>query len=82
MGRKKIIKIPKSVKIKCPKCGKNNLIAMPKNNIYFFECRKCKHKAETPQSQCCILCAYGNSPCYPELMRTAQRKGLEVRHIK
>jgi len=79
MGRKKIIKIPKSVKIKCPKCGKNNMITMPKNNIYFFECRKCKNKAETPQSQCCILCAYGNSPCYPELMRMAQRKGLEVR---
>ncbi|MEM2956483.1 MAG: GDCCVxC domain-containing (seleno)protein [Candidatus Pacearchaeota archaeon] len=82
MGRKRIIKIPKSVKIKCPHCGKKNLIKMPKENIYFFECKKCKNKIETPQSQCCILCAYSNSRCYNELIRTAQRNELEVRQIK
>ena len=56
------------------------LMDMPKENIYFFECKKCKNKAETPQSQCCILCAYSNSPCAPHLKREALRRGLEIRH--
>jgi len=82
MGRKKIIKIPKAVKITCPNCGKKTMMSMPKENIYFFSCKKCKQKATVPQSQCCILCAYGNSRCYPELLRLARRKKLEVRNIK
>jgi len=82
MGKKRIIHIPKSAKIKCPNCGKNTLIKMAKENIYFFECKKCKNKAETPQSQCCVLCAYGNTPCMPHLLREALRRGLEVRYQK
>jgi len=81
MGKKRVLKIPKSVKVKCPKCGKNTLMEMPKENIYFFECKKCKNKAYTPQSQCCVLCAYGNSPCAPHLQREAIRRKLEVKWL-
>jgi hypothetical protein len=81
MGKKKIQKIPKSIKIKCPNCGKNNLIAMPKECIYFLDCKKCKKKIETPQMQCCIVCTYSKSQCVPNLLREAHRKNLEVRYL-
>jgi len=83
MGRKKTtIRIPKNAKIKCPNCGKNTLIKMPKEALFHFKCKKCKKEIEVPQSQCCMLCAYGNTPCMPELLRTAQRKGLEIKYSK
>jgi hypothetical protein len=80
MGRKKrFLGVPKSVKIKCPNCGKNNMIEMPKECIYFFDCRKCKKRMETPQMQCCIICAYSKLQCIPNLLREAHRKNLEVK---
>jgi Zn ribbon nucleic-acid-binding protein len=82
MGRKqKIQKIPKSVKIKCPNCGKNNQIEMSKECIYFLDCKKCKHKMETPKMKCCIVCSYSNTQCVPNLLREASRRNLEVRYL-
>ena len=81
MAKKRIQKIPSSVKIKCPHCGKKNMIAMPKENIYFFDCKKCKKKLETPPMKCCIVCAYSASQCLPNLLREAHRKHLEIRYL-
>jgi len=82
MGRKKIIRIPKSAVIKCPNCGKNSRVEMPSSCLFHFKCKKCKHDAGIPQSQCCILCAYGNTECALSLTRKALRKGLEVKRGK
>jgi len=81
MGRKKILKIPNSAKLKCPHCGKISRIKMEKECIYSFKCKKCKKELEVPESRCCILCAYSDTQCYPNLLREAQRKNLEVRNF-
>jgi peptide subunit release factor 1 (eRF1) len=83
MGRKKkFLSVAKSVKIKCPHCGKNTLIEMPKECIYFLDCKKCKNKIETPKMKCCIVCSYSNTACVPNLLREASRKSLEVRYLQ
>ena len=70
MPRKKKLKIPKSVMIKCPKCGKRSRAQIPEGScLYFYKCKKCKHKLEIPASQCCIICAYSKKECPPVLMR-------------
>ena len=81
MGRKRVVRIPKSAVIKCPKCGKNSRLKMPDESLYYFECKKCKNKLDVPQSQCCMLCAYGNTECAPVLKRQASSKNLEIRKL-
>jgi len=79
MGRKRVIKIPNSVKIHCPHCGKNNQIIFSKESIFKMECRKCKKLIETPIMRCCLICAYSKKKCYGEMMMEAKTKGLEVK---
>jgi len=70
MGRKRKLKIPKSAMIKCPSCGKRSRIKISENeSVYFYECKKCKNKLNTPASQCCIICAYTDKKCPPALRR-------------
>ncbi len=79
MGRKRIIKIPKSVKIKCPECGKNNSVKFAKEGVFKLECRGCGKMIETPIMQCCLICAFSGKKCYSQLMLEAKQKNLEVR---
>lgn len=70
MGRKKKLKIPKSAMIKCPKCSKRSRVKIPESScLYFYECKKCGYKLETPTAQCCIICGYTDKECPPVLMR-------------
>lgn len=81
MSRKKVVKIPKTATIKCPHCGKGNRVPVSENeNIYFLECKKCRQRIETPQSKCCLVCAFSKKKCPASLMREALMKGLEIRH--
>jgi Zn ribbon nucleic-acid-binding protein len=81
MAKKRIAKIPKTATIKCPLCGKGNRLAVSANdNVYFHECRKCKQRIETPQSKCCLVCAFSKTKCPASLLREAQMKGLEIRY--
>jgi len=78
MVKRKFI-IPKTVTLKCPFCEKKSRIAMPKESFYAFECKKCKKKLEVPQSRCCLICAYSDKKCTPQLIREAMVKGLELK---
>lgn len=70
MPRKKKIKIPKSSIVTCPKCSKRSRVKIPEDNcLFYYECKKCKHKLEVPASQCCIICAYSNKECAPVIKR-------------
>jgi len=81
MGRKKVIRIPKTATIKCPLCGARSRIRVEHDKqIYFFECKKCKQRIETPQMRCCIICAFSNKKCVPSLTAEARQKGLEIRN--
>ena len=82
MGKKRVVKIPNSVKIHCPHCGKNNQIPFNQESVFKLECRnnKCKKLIETPIMRCCLICAYSGKKCYTETIIEAKRKGLEVRY--
>ena len=81
MSRKKVMLIPKIATIKCPFCGKGTRVDVsPEKNIYFLDCDKCKNRMETPQSKCCLVCAFSKKRCPASLMREAQMKGLELRY--
>ncbi len=72
MPRKRKLKIPKSAMVKCPKCSKRSRVKVLENDcLYSHECKnkKCSHKFETPTAQCCIICAYSNKQCGPQLKR-------------
>ena len=81
MGRKRVIKIPKSVTIKCPKCSANSRLTVDKDRSpQFFECKKCKVMINTPVSKCCIICSYSNKKCPPSLTLEAYSKKLMIKN--
>jgi len=81
MAKKRIVKIPKTATIKCPFCGKGTRMDVSSDkNVYFLDCGKCKQRIETPQSKCCLVCAFSKKRCPASLMREAQMKELEIRY--
>lgn len=81
MERKKIIKIPKSVIIKCPKCNSNSRLKVDGDRSpQFFECKKCKEIINTPVSKCCIICSYSNKKCPSSLFMEAFSKKLKIKN--
>jgi len=81
-GKKRVARIPNSVKIHCPHCGKNNQIPFSKDSVFKMECKnsKCKQQITTPIMHCCLICAYAKGKkCYTQLMLDVKRKGLEVK---
>jgi Zn ribbon nucleic-acid-binding protein len=81
MGRKKkFVKIPKRVSVKCPNCETmNGLKVVPGESIQQFECKNCKQITRNPITQCCIICAFTDRKCPVNLKIEAHTKGLEVR---
>ena len=79
MSRRRVIKIPKTARIKCPHCSKVNSIKIPEECVYFLDCKKCKKKIETPLAQCCVICAYSTTQCLPSAKREAFSKNLTIR---
>ena len=78
--KKSHIKIPKTVLIKCPFCGKRNRIKTSiERQIYFIECKGCKKKIQTPITRCCLICAFSNKKCPSSLIREAKTKNLKIK---
>ena len=72
MGRKRVLKLPKTAKFKCIKCEKTSRIKVPgpeDSCLYFHECKKCDERMDTPPSKCCIICAYTDKRCPAALKR-------------
>jgi hypothetical protein len=79
-AKKRIIKLPKNAKIKCPNCGAISLRKVPiDSSPMYFDCDKCKQRANTPITSCCIICAFTKKKCAPSLIMYAKAKGLELR---
>ncbi|MEI6058195.1 MAG: hypothetical protein WCP89_00300 [archaeon] len=81
-AKKRIIKIPKRVTIKCPFCSNPNRLDVPEDKlINSFECKNksCKQIIKTPITQCCIICAFSKTKCPYNLKVQARAKGLELR---
>jgi len=81
MGRKKkVIRLPKVVVIKCANCGKLSKRKVPHDSSpSYFDCDKCGKRMETPSSSCCIICAFTKTKCIPSLLMEAKIRGLEIR---
>jgi len=80
MARKKYIKIPKEVAIKCSNCGKTNKLKLKIDDCpQSFECKRCSQKILTPPSKCCIVCAFTNKKCPASLLMEAKIKGLKIK---
>jgi len=81
MGRKRIIRIPKTASVKCPHCSQVSRVSVPQNaSLPFLDCRKCEQKITTPLASCCIICAFSNKNCSRSLMMEAHTKQLELRN--
>jgi hypothetical protein len=58
------LRLPKSVFVKCPHCGKKGKIPIEVNKSYHkVECPKCKTDIHSPRMQCCVICAFSNKKC-------------------
>jgi len=80
MGRKRILRISKTAKIKCPNCSALSVRKVPEDSSPgFFDCDKCNTRIVTPITQCCVICAYTNKKCVPSLKMEARMKGLELK---
>lgn len=81
MGRKKrVVRIPECVILKCPHCGKGTKAKVSVEVCpQVFFCEKCKQEVRTPITSCCLICAFSKKKCPRTLMAEARVKGLEIR---
>lgn len=80
MGRKRVLRIAKTAKIKCPKCSAISVRKVPEDSSPgYFDCDKCNSRINTPITQCCVICAYTNKKCVPALKMEAYRNKLEMK---
>ena len=80
MGRKRVVRIPKSASLKCPHCLKISRVKVPNDSSLFnFKCKKCKNDVETPESNCCIICAFSDKKCGAALRVEAGINGLTIK---
>jgi len=50
-------------RVYCPKCKKDQEIAIPKNKcLVFFECENCRQLIQA-EKKCCIICDYSKVKC-------------------
>lgn len=53
--------------IKCPFCGFEEKLKMPKNAcMHFYECENCKQLLKPLEGDCCVFCSYGTVVCPPK----------------
>ncbi|MDO8564216.1 MAG: hypothetical protein Q7R87_04355 [Nanoarchaeota archaeon] len=80
MGRKKILRIAKTAKIKCNICSALSIRKVPEDSSPgYFDCDKCSAHITVPVTQCCVICAFTKKKCVPSLKMEARIKGLELR---
>jgi len=83
MAKKKYLKVPRKVNVKCPKCSSINRLDIPEDRlINSFSCKQCKETIITPISSCCIICAFSNKKCLTNLKIEAKAKNLELRFFE
>jgi hypothetical protein len=52
------------VTIKCPKCGADINIEVPKNAcVAVAKCEKCGEQLCTKKGECCVICSYSEKKC-------------------
>lgn len=52
------------VTIKCPKCGADINIEVPKNAcVAVAKCEKCGKQLCTKEGECCVICSYSEKKC-------------------
>ena len=80
MGRRKYVKIPKRIELKCPHCTSSSRVNLEKDtSLPYFDCSKCEKRIITPLAQCCVVCAFSNKKCPAALRMEAFTKKLEMR---
>jgi hypothetical protein len=80
MAKKRFIKIPKRIDVKCYDCDYINRLEVPENDtIHQFECKNCKKIIRAPVTQCCIICAFTDKKCSLNSKIEARAKGLMLR---
>lgn len=81
MGRRKrVVKIPKNVMLKCPHCSaKSRAIVSVDVCPQIYACPKCNQEVRTPITSCCVVCAYSGKKCPRTLLAEARVKGLDIR---
>jgi Zn ribbon nucleic-acid-binding protein len=80
MARKKTMKIPKRVSVKCPNCsGKKRVEVSAEKGMNYFDCEGCGQNVKTPITKCCIICAFSDKKCPSSLVMEAKIKKLELR---
>lgn len=80
MGKKRIQKIPKTVKLKCPLCLQITQINLEKTDkLSSYICNKCENEIKTPMMRCCVVCAFSNKKCPYSLKVEAHSRGWELR---
>jgi len=78
--RKKIIKLPKIVKLKCPACsGVSSAKVSIENCPQSFKCEKCGVEVRNPIASCCVICVFSSKKCPRTLYMSGKVKGLEIR---
>ena len=78
MAKKSVQKIPKSVILVCPHCGKGTTAKVSiENSPQKYICPKCKQEVVTPIASCCVICAFSKSgtKCPRELYMKAKVRG-------
>ena len=51
-------------KIKCPFCGKEEMVNMPTDQcVRRFVCQNCKTILEPTDKDCCVFCSYAETKC-------------------
>jgi hypothetical protein len=82
MVKKSVQRIPKSVILICPHCGKGTTAKVcVEFSPQIYTCPKCKEEVRTPMHSCCVICAFSKSgtKCPRELYMKAKVKGWEIR---
>lgn len=50
--------------LKCPFCGYIMKAEIPEDRcLAFLKCEKCQKLIKTPNSECCVICAYSDKKC-------------------
>ena len=78
--KKRLIKIPKIIILKCPNCSEKSKARVDiKNCPQSFTCPKCSSLIRNNLMNCCVICAFSSKKCPRTLYMEAKVKGLEIR---
>ncbi len=51
--------------VACPDCGHITEFPVAEGEVVpWYRCEGCRVIVKTPLNCCCILCTYGNTPCF------------------